>query len=334
MIRVKDLTYSDDIEIYSYYLGEDNVELGLGICSILSAEIRGKKDNSPSFWLYEGTRYGKDCIKWFDAGAQLSGDSIKLVELMEGLNFRLAMKFYEEKIRGKTNTLNLARQSIKKPKSNYNLILNNHFNEGELRYWKERYDITEKELITENIYSLHSLSWVEGFISDQSTNTDPAFVYRYSSEAWKIYAPLRKNVKLEDMESSPRGVKRKWISKGISSVKFPDGYHLLPKHKVDTIYICSSKKDAMVVKKLGYYALAQISESSIKRFLNNWGEIKERATYFEVLPDGDAAGQRTAQRLKEKLNINSKQLSYPEGTKDLAEVVETYNYQTLKQIII
>ena len=338
-MNAQDFDYEHDLEIYAYYIGEEYVEIGLGICSILPAKIRNPNnpergvDRSPSFWLYESERYNKDCLKWYDAGAQLGGDSLKLIEYMEGINFYEAMQFYKEKIKPSTGSLALGRNTIKKPKNNYELILNNYYNEGELNYWKSRYDIGEKELIAENIYSLRALYWTPGFISDSSTDMDPVFTYIYPQEAWKIYAPLRKNINIANLKEAPRGYKRKWISKGISGVEYPDGYHLLPLHKVDTIYICSSKKDSMVMKKLGHYSLAQISESSIKRFVKKWDEIKLRARNFIVIPDGDNAGTKVADTFNKKLNIPRKNIIYPKGTKDPSDIVEQYGYHTLGKLL-
>lgn len=340
------LTEKEQLKVYIYFCGS-NWKFGKSYLSPVPEHVRGKRDRFNSFSIYE--RNGK--IKWkdFGSGNDLGGDALDFIEAMVDTvnNAYQAKKYFDDNIKYSQLT---NRQLESKLKSTTKYSSNDpnpvpyyvgKFEDYHLSYWKDNYDIDESFLKAKRVYPHLGIDWGNGKIIDQSIKTNPGFYFDLSKQgdmtSWKWYKPYEN-----------KSIGKKFKSWNISIIPF-EGYYLLPE-KMERLLFCSSRKDSFISEKLGEYSGNPSSENAWHSILRSdiKSEIDERVDFKFILFDGDMAGYRSTLEFSKDSGWNPIWIDYPiktgerlrkaklEGeklfTKDLAEIIENYDYDYLYKI--
>ena len=346
------LTQEDQYKIYTYYVGE-GFQLGTAYLSPLPQSVRGKRDRFSSFNIYK-TQHGNLRWKDFGGGGNMRGDALDFIIIMEqdiqnlpeNLRFHAALNFFDQVI--KNNRLvgqkvileQASKHSIAKSKKTDPIP---HYDEeltvSELMYWEGRpLYISESHLRLKRVYGLRGIDWGNG-PTGGSTYDDPAFIFDLSEKgdmsSWKAYRPLTKKKR------------QKWKSWNLSAIPF-EGYYLLPDEGKELLFT-SGYKDGMVAENDGWVCGNPTGEGAFRSILPYQNELNQRFERISILFDGDEAGIKAAQNLHELtgwriINLDypiktGKRLAYAKKhglslyTKDLAEIVENYNYALLNNIL-
>lgn len=188
--------------------------------------------------------------------------------------------------------------------------------EYDAAYWKEKYDATVKQLEFFDIYPI-AYFWINNRVHHCKPN---AYAYYFGKdgdrEIWKIYQPL-----------ADRAIK--WFSNTNRDIL--QGYSQLP-DKGDLLFIASSLKDVVVLRKAGYFAIAPASENTLisDDLLN---ELKGRFTNIIVFYDNDEPGIRASQKHSEAYGVQQMCIPTTAKVKDPSDFVDEYSYSELKVII-
>lgn len=352
----KYLTKEEQYQVYTYYVGTD-FKLGTAYLSPLPQSVRGKIDRFSSFNIYE-TVNGNLRWKDFGGGGEMFGDAIDFIIFMEPnikslpskFQFKAALTHFKQKIRNSVfvspnvildqinkHTINKNKQI--KPVPKYDL----EFTKSERAYWCDHpLYIDFKELVDTRTYALRGIDWGNGLMYP-STDTDPAFIYDLSENgdmsSWKTYRPLTKDRR------------RKWKSWNLTKIPF-DGYFLLPE-TAENLLFTSGRKDGYVAKKAledesdSWAFGSPIAEGAFRSILPYQNELNGRFKNIYVLFDGDSAGIKATNAFVELTGWIPIFLNYPiktgkrlknalksKYTKDITEIVESYNYKRVTTSLI
>ena len=320
------LSKIEQLKIYKYLLGE--FQFGTPYKSPLPKELRGSTDKSSSFNIWE-TKDEK--VLWKDfGGGGISGDAFDLIVALrpDVKNYYDAVKFYKSRIKNSQiindSVMRKSYEQIKKHRTKDPIVeVNEEFQQFELDYWS-RFKIFNDQLKFNRVYSCAGIDW-GNFQTPPSNESQPSFIYDLSSDrsltSWKYYAP-----------SLTVGVKSGWASWNLSSI-VAEGYYFLDWDSNKDFVFSSGGKDRMVFNNLGYASLNSTSEASWRKLLPIIPQIKASFRRVFTIYDGDAGGIRGMEKLYEETGIPYYILNYPEGTKDVAEVVEKYGYEVLQELI-
>lgn len=329
-----------DEDIYRHYLGD--VIVG----ALYNSPLPDRQDDTPSFQLYVHRKTGKIC--WIDYGydSQYGNSAVNLVQHLKGLPLT-GKGFFDAKalvqsevgigMIGKPLT-QLRKRSMRdttpyiKPKK--------YFDQFELDYWS-RFDITEDELLWEDITSLDSMNWTgrSGSNDLRSTPTDPIFVYWWNRNpaSWKMYRPLahkRDRFRQENVD----GVIEGWNSM-VKEYKEVDQF--------DIMFITSSTKDRLVLKHAVRHGLGEKctainprGERDRQDIIAQIGMIKEMSREQYIIYDDDSTGEgwKCAQILAAETGFKSLDVKGVfAGQKDIADYIDkqrgNYSYDELVNII-
>tara|TARA_B110000259_G_C14030841_1_gene406601 strand:+ start:1802 stop:2791 length:990 start_codon:yes stop_codon:yes gene_type:complete len=191
------------------------------------------------------------------------------------------------------------------------------WNIDDKKYWKDKYDFSVKQLEFFNVYPLQYF-WINQRMYNSSKNTYGYFMgAKDGNEKWKIYQP--KSLK-----------KIKWFS-NINKYDL-QGYKQLPKSG-DVLYITSSLKDVITLRKIKLYAVAPSAESTIipEEIIE---ELKNRFDELIIFYDNDEPGIRCS--AKHAKLYSAKEIAIPilANVKDPSDYVEKYSYKELLKIIL
>lgn len=184
-------------------------------------------------------------------------------------------------------------------------------------YWSNKYEFTVKQLQFFCVYPL-KFFWINERMYSCGKNTYGYFLgTKNGAEKWKIYQPLgSKDVK--------------WFS-NINKYDL-QGYEQLPKSG-DILYITSSLKDVITLRKLGLYSVAPSAESTIipEEIIE---DLKDRFNKLVIFYDNDEPGIRAS--FKHAKLYSAEEISIPIITrvKDPSDFVEKYSYKELLKIIL
>lgn len=186
-------------------------------------------------------------------------------------------------------------------------------------YWKHRYGISLDTLRKYRVVPIERY-WYSGKKGHSMIITSfHAYAYfcgymEDGRESWKIYQPYSNS--------------DKWMSNVPG--KYLQGYDELP-WLGDLLIITKALKDVMVLDQLGYNAVAPHGENFVisKELM---ATIRHRFTRVVILYDNDGPGIRAAEALARKHELEA--MFLPEGTKDVSDFVESYDYDTLDQLLI
>lgn len=183
-------------------------------------------------------------------------------------------------------------------------------------YWKVKYDIGSVELINFKIFPI-SYFWINDRCHKCNVNSYGYFFGIIDNrEIWKIYQPL------ED-----RAIK--WFSNTTKAIM--QGENQLDQFG-DILFITSSLKDTIVLKKLGYSAIAPASEStSIEESIING--YKVRFKRLVIFYDNDEPGIRASNKHKKLYDCDDIMIPLSFKVKDPSDFVEQYGYALLEEII-
>lgn len=192
----------------------------------------------------------------------------------------------------------------------------------ELKYWHAHW-ITERYLQFFQVHGLDELIASNGNTVAESTPRDPGYVYRWSNEplAFQTYRPLTR-----DQKNKFRGQNNGHLLHGIDQ---------LPQ-TADHLIIASSRKDVIILRRLGYLAVAPIGETTLKSLLAMIRELSGRFANIYILYDSDAAGEASARNLHNitdwhPIFIPRARLVCPKDPADL--VLRTGNYFELSRFL-
>ncbi len=328
------LSGTTEWSIYSYYLG-DSIDLKK------SYRIPWREDNMPSMKLFKHRDSSRTLqIWWRDVTRDTSGDIINLVQRMYSLTFfealvkinidlNLNLTYDERKYQVKASekpavpldyTVEVVDTKIGFQLNKYN---GKHvFTKTDLKYWKERC-ITKEDLIREKIFSIAKV-YANGSPIWSYHKNNPIYLYSYSYENvdyFKIYRPLMLNKK------------GKWLSNlNDISTKAIDGICDIP-NAGEVLIITGSKKDKMVINKLGYPALGLQSESTfIDMELWNSMELHSRFRWIYSLFDNDKTGFEMGKQFSETYGTMPIWLPQEYG-KDIDEVIVHNGFNDAKIIL-
>jgi len=240
------------------------------------------------------------------------------LDVFEVVKRKFKINYYQAIIRinHEKNKFNIDKVSLKKEKIFYTFTEIDNFD-----YFK-KFRISNEILKLYKVKAVKTL-YVNEAVSKKSTKTNPIFAYTFPSGHFKFYRPLTKN---DD----------KWG--GNSTINDVFGYYQLPQ-KSKIVFITSSAKDVMVLRSLGYNAVAFSSENistknEVAKVINN---LKKRFEYVFVYMDNDSAGSKANQKISFDFRINKVQ--NPANTpKDISDYMAKYNirktHRMLKKLII
>lgn len=166
------------------------------------------------------------------------------------------------------------------------------------------------------VYLNEELTW-------KATAKNPIFIYQYPSGRFKAYRPLEKERE------------KKWISN--STIHDVQGYLQLPTTGKIAI-ITSSMKDVMLLKELGFAAIAFSSEGiptkgENKKFVEEVIEqLKERFSLVLLFLDNDKPGIEYANKIGKAYNIKS--ICIPnDQPKDVSDYAAKYGIKKTKKMV-
>jgi len=208
-------------------------------------------------------------------------------------------------------------------------IVSQNYTSTDYDYWG-KYGISLQTLEDEEIISCRYAYLVKGDITTvfEYKKSNPIYAYKeYDYETnefigYKIYFPLaNKKTGIRFLNNSSR--------------KNIDGYSKLPK-KGDLLIITKSRKDRIVLKKLGYWAVSLSSETAglpIEVYIDFDNRFNRLACLYDNKISDDE-GVKSANKLK--VQYNKFQLIFiPEetGCKDISEFVHKYGEQEAKELL-
>lgn len=314
--RAEILNLVDDYTLFCYYLNEE-VYVNQVILSPLRDPAKDQPDTQPSFVIYE-SRYNK--LRYYDHGrGDKGGDIFDLVQELYGLTSykQACIKICQDfGIGAYTTEVGLARRQFLqpgvkiKPKVEIKDVISfpAMTAEGEA-YWKQ-YHLTPEILEEYNVKQVRSL------ISSRTISTIPnmAFSYRIGTY-YKIYQPFEPDYKF--LNNYP--------------TNYVEGLYQLSQRKTadDLLIITKSTKDVMVLRLLGYDAIAPKGENILitKEILSS---LEKRFKKIVLLFDNDAAGVKGAAKY-----------SYPtiwmpgdSGAKDISDFIKIYGPQEAYELML
>lgn len=178
-------------------------------------------------------------------------------------------------------------------------IKKRRFNQLDIDYWGQYY------LEPEDLYYVYPTQhiWLNKSRFYNYSDKDPAYAYGLGNNKYKCYFPLRKTYRF------------------IQSGNYIQGLRLLPKQDDNPfLIITKAYKDVLLLKKLGYYAIAPASEYSIieKEILE---KLKVKFNHIVLFLDNDEVGRYNSQKQSELYQIPEIYIpeTYP---KDISDFVK------------
>jgi hypothetical protein len=186
-------------------------------------------------------------------------------------------------------------------------------------FWNDKYNFTSKQLSFYRVYPI-KFFWINNIMYSCKKNSYGYYLgNRKGIARWKIYQPLQ-----------PR--ESKWFS----NINREDvqGVTQLPETG-DTLYITSSLKDIIVLRKLGLDAIAPSAETTIIPE-DIIAELKTRFKNLVIFYDNDNPGIIASNKHSkiyeaDEICIPFKYIS--EGIKDPSDFVEKHSYEELLNVI-
>jgi hypothetical protein len=183
--------------------------------------------------------------------------------------------------------------------------------EWETCWWEKNLLFDKPHLDFFNVVSLKGY-YREDRLVWESTEEVPAYLYLDYNKAYR--------------PTAPKGRKHR----GIENRTFLEGWEQLP-WKADHFIAQSSYKDVMTFRKMGYLGAAPTSENSLSELFKRAREIDARFDKKFVLFDNDAAGRKSAAKVKELLGWTP---IFCRTTKDPSDSVQkTGNYFELSNLM-
>tara|TARA_R110000796_G_scaffold195104_6_gene311608 strand:+ start:1728 stop:2711 length:984 start_codon:yes stop_codon:yes gene_type:complete len=290
--------------IFQYYLSLSETLTGQ---DIKIKSVFNPSEKTPSFCIYVDKSIMQYKFKDFSTGK--NGDKIDLVQMLFDINYSNAMNRilsdYNNYI--SKNGKSLEVEFNVKNKWEVDYIKKRSWNENDARYWLQ-YRIGSKILNEYNVYPIEYYNLIQEENNEVNSITiRKPFMYGYfdtEGEVYKIYQPRGKH-KFHKVKS---------YIQGFDQLKFKEPY----------LIICSSLKDAICLKGMGYNieVIAPDSENTmIKPHIIE--HLKGRYKKVITLFDNDQAGLEAIEKYKNLYGLHGCVLSM---SKDISDAMEKHGF--------
>ena len=316
-----------DYHIFAYYLGF-NFTINIGFSSPFH------KDSCPSFCIFR-SRSGS--LMYKDFATSDAGDCIRFVEKKLGISFKQALNqininfnlnlISKEEFIPVQEVQGLKDIIIQEVSKDY-VDIQIQVREWEiedLTYWGN-YGIT-KDLLS--YYRVFPTAYTKMFgqVWSNHNKLNPCYAYLFNTEgqySYKLYKPFEKNKK------------KKWLTNSNGELVIQGIRQLTYTSKI--LIITKSLKDVMVLRTLGFEAIAVQSESNLlsKDFMNYFESKYER---IYLLFDFDLGGVKGTKRFRKtypKLYIMFLQniKTRRNGCKDISDTRKLLGFNETKKLLL
>lgn len=261
--------YLSDLDIYNYYFGR--------IAFDRKFRSPFRRDPVPSLSFYRS----KDHIRWRDFGLpdQKGSDGISFVQHLFDISREDAIYLIWEEI---VEDDNLPKRIQKLRETSYNFTVEEKELTYELPYFSKAF--IPKDLL--DFFNVKGVAQakINNDCIFNSTEDDPAFIYRFGENSFKTYRPLTGN-KTRKFRGSNNG-------------NVLEGWEQLPR-KGDHLFINKSLKDSIVLRRMGILSTNPSGEGSIHYLKTMVREINARFSKVRILFDNDPAGIKSSTILRE-----------------------------------
>lgn len=306
------LKRTTEYDIYQYYI--DGI---FKVGRIMSSPMR--TDKQPSFGIFKSSQNGN--LLWKDQATGESGNVVKFVETKYHLNRKDALtKIWNEIVLGEVGCSDYGKY-IKDEYQNVRTIISvskKNFTKTDDEYWGQYF--IDRELLKKHLVSPINTFWVNGIISNIFyTKETPLYAYEVFDK-YQIY--------------NPRGSRKDKFRTNCTPFDLY-GYEQLPDNG-NILIITKSKKDVMVLDRLGYNAVAPTGENSpIPETVVN--DLKKRFKKIYILYDNDEPGIHGAIQRSKELNVPYMYIPieyYKKfGIKDISDYIKSFKITKSKELI-
>ena len=307
------LKRTTEYDIYQYYIN-GNIKIG----KIMSSPFRS--DVHPSFGIFKSSKSGD--LLWKDQATGDTGNVIKFVEKVQNLSYSDALrKVWDDVVIGAIKCSDMGKY-IKETYQNVRTTISvarKNFTKTDDDYWGQYF--IDRELLKKHLVFPIQTFWVNGVISNIAyTKEKPLYAYEVYDK-FQIYSPYGSRKDKFRTNCSPFDLY---------------GYEQLP-WIGNILIITKSKKDVMVLDKLGYNAVAPTGENTpIPDKLIE--ELKKRFNKIYILYDNDEAGINGAIKLNEKIGCTYIHIPFEQykkfGIKDISDYIKAYHVTKAKELLI
>lgn len=301
-------------DIYEYYLGHKIKEGMLYKCPF-------HEDSNPSlgFKLMPSMQLIHRCF-----GCGERGNSINFVKKLNNLSFTDTIKLINKDMIVNTpvhTSREVNRQSLGFSVESKTKIypITQNFNITDFNYWNQFY--ISLPLLNEYDVSSCKQVWLRTndnklVLFAEYSKTNPIYCYKVDSN-YKIYRPLNPTK----------------IGKWLSTIKAEEiqGMTQLPS-KGKLLFIASSMKDLLVLKVLGYDAIALGGEGN-RLPAKILDYLKACFDDIVIFYDNDNAGIKYGQKLSEEIEADYIYISEEYSEKDIAEYISTYKIEQTRGLV-
>lgn len=307
------LKQTTEYDIYSYYIGKQ-FEIG----RVMKSPLR--KESHPSFGVFKSTTSGD--LLWKDQATGKTGNIVTFVSELFNINNTDAInKIYEEVVKKQiiliTEKGSRIRDSYEKVKTIISIQRKN-FTETDDKYWGQ-YLISREILKKHNVFPIQTF-WINDQIANLFyTKKQPLYAY-IVGDKYQIYSPygdkknkFRTNCNIGDIH----------------------GLEQLP-DKGNLLIITKSKKDIIVLDRLGYNAIAPLGETTpIPDEIIS--DLKNRFKKIIVLYDNDEPGIKAATKFSLHHDLRfvyiPKEYYIKFGIKDVSDFIKAYKIIKTKELL-
>lgn len=302
------LKQTTEYDIYSFYIG-DQFKIG----RVMHSPLR--KDDHPSFGVFKSSI--RSNLMWKDQATGKSGNVVMFVSELFNITYEEAIqKIISDNIKQTTEGISIA-ESYKKLKTTISVQKKN-FTETDDNYW-EQYFITRDILKKYEVFPILTF-WVNDTPSNLFYSKEqPLYAYQIF-ESFQIYSPYAN--------------KKNKFRNSTTSYDI-HGLEQLPEYG-NLLIITKSKKDVMVLDRLGYNAIAPCGESTPipKVIIDN---LKQRFNRLLILYDNDKAGLEGAKKLAIEHNIEwyyiPIELYEKFKIKDISDYIKNYKITKTRELL-
>jgi len=311
------LRLTTEYDIYSYYIG-DQFKVG----RIMHSPLR--KDDHPSFGIFKSSTGSN--LMWKDQATGKTGNIIQFVSEKFKESYEIALRRVTTDIENaniRTTKEGKEIQEVYRKTRTIISIQKKNFTEVDDTYW-EQYFITRDILKKYNVYPIVTF-WINDIPSNLFYSKEqPLYAYQIFDK-FQIYSPY---------------AQRKNKFRNSTTIYDIHGLEQLPKFG-KLLIITKSKKDIMVLDRLGYYAIAPCGEQTpIPRPVID--DLRHRYNKVMVLYDNDPAGLRGGLKCATEHNIEWTHLPIEYYAKfkikDISDLIKyfkiTKTREVLKEILI
>ena len=305
-------------DIYSYYLGQKIKPDKLYNCCF-------HKDRTPSLGFYK-TKHDNIRFKCFGCGEE--GGAIEFVMKIRNLNYPQTLRLIQSDL-GYFKPLESINNSNRITMSLFDEVVSERlkivpikraFTKDDYNIWNV-YGLDLFDLYKANIYACSAVYYTnkngESKLYGYHTKDNPIYCIEISKGVYKIYRPL-----------SPTKLGKWFANTGSEDLQ---GLSLLTDSR-DLLIITSSMKDAVVLKKLGYQAIAPSGEGVRipDKVLDYLKDTSKRIIYFN---DSDEAGYKYTFKLAKETGFDYIFIPSYYMIKDISDFVKEFGLKEAEKLM-